>query len=71
MQHIKELYCSRDFKLLSPKMKNFAFFARRKITDACLFVFFPGGDRIDPVVLECRELEVLVAFLSDQKLEGN
>ena len=31
-------------------------FARRKITDACLFVFFfPRGDRIDPVVLECHE----------------
>ena len=42
-------------------MWNFIFFARRQITDACLFVclffvvFFPRGDRIDPVVLECCE----------------
>ena len=41
-----------------------------------LFVccFFPRGNRIDPVFLECREralsngnLKVLVPFLSDQK----
>ena len=39
------------------KMLNFVFFARRQITDACLFVclfffLFPSVDRIDPVVLE-------------------
>jgi len=50
------------FNLLSTKMWNFVFFARRPITGACsfvcLFVFsflFPRGDRIDPVVLECCE----------------
>ena len=33
-----------SFKLLSTKMWNFIFFARRHITDACLFVcFFPPG----------------------------
>ena len=45
-------------------MWNFVCFARRQITDACLFVrfvvvvvvfFFPRDDRIDPVVLEFRE----------------
>ena len=46
-------------------MWNFVFFARRQITDACLFVclfvfflcvfFFRRGDRIDPVVLESYE----------------
>ena len=63
IQRIRGPYCRR-FKLLSTKMWNFAFFARRQITDACLFVFFlfffvvvfPRGDRIDPVVLECREM---------------
>ena len=40
-------------------MWNFVFFARSQITDACLFicffVCFFKDDRIDPVVLECRE----------------
>ena len=57
-------------------MWNIVFFARRQITDACLFVFFlfPRGDRIDPVVLECCERahsngneKFQVPFLSDQK----
>ena len=55
-------------------MWNFVFFARRQITGACLFVFFPRGHRIDQVVLECRKRahsnrneKVLVPFLSDQK----
>ena len=30
----------RSFKLLSTKMWNFVFFARRQITGACLFVLF-------------------------------
>ena len=48
IQRIREPYC-RSFKLLSRKMWNFVFFARRQITDACLFVclfvfcFFPQG----------------------------
>ena len=44
-------------------MWNLVFFVRRQITDACLFVclfvfvvFFPRGDRIDSVVLECRKM---------------
>ena len=37
------------------KMWNFVFFARKQITDVCLFVFFPRGDFIDPIVLECRK----------------
>ena len=36
-------------------MWNFVVFARRKITDPDLLLFFPRGDRIDPVVLECNE----------------
>ena len=56
MQRTREPY-SRGFKLLSAKMWNFVYFARRKITDACLFaVFFPRGDRIDPVGLKRREM---------------
>ena len=49
------------FKLLSAKTWNFVFFVRRKITDACLFVFclfvvvFFSGGRIDPDVKEYRE----------------
>jgi len=39
-QRIWKLYC-RGFKLLSAKMRNFVFFARRKFMDACLF-FFQG-----------------------------
>ena len=31
---------------------EFFIFARRQITDKCLF-FFPRGDRINPLVLEC------------------
>jgi len=38
IQRIREPYCG-SFKLLSTKMWNFTFFARRQITDACLFVF--------------------------------
>ena len=38
---------------------EFYIFARRQITDACLFVclffFFFKGDRIDPLVLDCYE----------------
>ena len=44
-----------EVKLLSAKIWNFVFFARRKITDARLFVFFSRGNRIDPVVLKYRE----------------
>jgi hypothetical protein len=51
-------------------MWNFVFFARRQITDACLFaLFFTRGDHIDPVNLECSEgsfkskLKVLEPFL--------
>ena len=56
-------------------MWNFAYFARRSITGACLFVFCfcPRGHRIEQVVLECRKRahsngneKVLVPFLSDQ-----
>ena len=35
---------------------EFFIFARRQITDTCLFFFlffFPRGDRINPLVLEC------------------
>ena len=37
IKRIRKPYC-RSFKLLSTKMWNFVFFARRQITDACLFV---------------------------------
>ena len=32
----------RSFKLLSTKMRNFVFFAKRPITGACSLFFFPG-----------------------------
>ena len=54
IQRIRQPSC-RCFKLLSTKMWNFVFFARRQITDACLFVvFFSRSDRINTVVLECH-----------------
>ena len=54
MGRIREPYC-RSFKLLSTKMWDFVFYARRQIMGECLFVFFPRGHRIDQVVLECRK----------------
>ena len=55
IQGIREPYC-RSFKLLSTKMWNFIFLARKE-DHGCVFIyfFFPRGDRIDPVVLECGE----------------
>ena len=52
IQRIREPH-STSFKLLSKKMWNFVYFATRQITDACFFFF--QVDRINPVVLECRE----------------
>ena len=58
IQRIREPY-RKIFNLLSAKMWNFVFFARRQITGACLFLclffvfFFPRGHCIDQVVLEC------------------
>jgi len=63
IRRIKEPYF-RGFKLISAKMWNFVIFARRKITDACLFVclllffffkFFLWSDCIEPIALEYRE----------------
>ena len=55
IQRIREPYCT-SFKLLSTKMWNFVFFARRQDIGSvfiCLFFcFFSRGDRIDPVVVE-------------------
>ena len=55
-------------------MWNFAFFARRQITDACLFFFFSQGwsyRLTGPTMSQkgsfYRILKVLVPFLSDQK----
>ena len=68
-------------------MWNFVFFARRQITDACLFVGFfcffffcffffqgwsyrPNGARMLQEGSFWRKWQVLVPFLSDEKLEG-
>ena len=56
-------------------MWSYAFFARRKIMDAYLFVFFflPRDDLIDPLILEYQKkahYKVLVPFLSDQIIRG-
>ena len=49
IQRIREPYCW-SFKLLSTKMWNFVFFARRQISGACLFVclFFSQGSSYRP-----------------------
>ena len=54
IQFIIEPYC-RSFKLLYTKIWNFAFFVRRKVTDAYYLLFFLKGDRIEIMVLEDRE----------------
>jgi hypothetical protein len=70
IQCVRELIC-RGFKLTSVKTRNFAFFAQRKITDACFFsqgwsyrtncARTPGEGPLK------RKIKVIVPFLSSQK----
>ena len=76
IQCIRDPYC-RSFKCLSTTIWNFAFLARRQITDACLFVFFCfffqvwlyrlSGLRMSREGSFWRKLKVLVPFSSDRK----
>ena len=80
IQRIREPY-RRSFKLLSTKMWNFVFFARRSITGACLFVFpfcffsevfyRPSGPSLSWEVSLYRKLKVLVPFLIDRRICGH